>query len=199
MKCAVHRDVFNVTDLSPSVDEFPLYQQRRGSDYSSVNIGHERSRVRRQIGIDGAGRFRREVHFGQGGKSAEVRYSPAECTGIRKRRVEGNPDERHVSTSHVERMNLSIRMQNRRFTRLTNGFSKKLANHCSAVAIHFMHYNFCRVHKTLRVTPAMEAGLADHVWELSELVGLLEAREMAKVGTEANKRGRYRPRVKDSN
>ncbi len=87
--------------------------------------------------------------------------------------VSGNPDPQHVSTSFVERQNLTMRMHMRRFTRLTNGFSKKIENHGHAVALHFMYYNFCKVHKTLRVTPAMEAGLTDHVWTLDELVMLL--------------------------
>jgi hypothetical protein len=84
--------------------------------------------------------------------------------------VSGDPDPDHVSTSFVERQNLTMRMSMRRFTRLTNGFSKKIENHGHAVALHFMNYNFCRVHKTLRVTPAMEAGIADHVWTLEELI-----------------------------
>ena len=88
--------------------------------------------------------------------------------------ISGVPDPKHVSTSFVERQNLTMRMSMRRFTRLTNGFSKKIENHGHAVALHFMHYNFVRVHKTLRVTPAMEAGLAGHVWTMEELVGLLE-------------------------
>jgi len=98
-----------------------------------------------------------------GGKGHERKYSPSECTGIRKRRVEGDPDIAHVSTSHVERQNLTMRMHMRRFTRLTNGFSKKFENHMHMVALYTMFYNFCRIHKTLRVTPAMEAGLTDHV------------------------------------
>jgi hypothetical protein len=89
--------------------------------------------------------------------------------------VMGDPDPKHVSTSFVERQNLTMRMSMRRFTRLTNGFSKKLGNHGHAVALYFMHYNFCRIHKTLRVTPAMEAGLTDHVWMSEELIGLLVA------------------------
>jgi hypothetical protein len=89
--------------------------------------------------------------------------------------VMGDPDPKHVSTSFIERQNLTMRMSMRRFTRLTNGFSKKLENHGHAVALHYMHYNFCRVHKTLRVTPAMEAGLTDHIWSLEELMGLLDA------------------------
>ena len=90
--------------------------------------------------------------------------------------VSGDPDPAHVSTSYVEQQNLTMRMSMRRFTRLTNGFSKKIENHGHAVALHFMHYNFCRIHKTLRVTPAMEAGLTDHVWSMEELVSLLETK-----------------------
>jgi IS1 family transposase len=104
----------------------------------------------------------------------EHRYSPATCIGCDMKTVSGNPDPAHVSTSYVERQNLTMRMSMRRFTRLTNGFSKKIENHGHAVALHFMHYNFVRVHKTLRVTPAMEAGLTDHIWSMEELVSLLE-------------------------
>jgi hypothetical protein len=104
----------------------------------------------------------------------ETRYSPAKCIGCHMKVVSGNPDPKHVSTSYVERQNLSMRMSIRRFTRLTNAFSKKVQNHAAAVALWFMYYNFCRVHQTLRVTPAMEAGLSNHVWSLDELVGLLE-------------------------
>lgn len=102
-----------------------------------------------------------------------TRYSPAECCGTRKIKVKGNPDIRQVSTSFVERQNLTMRMSMRRMTRLTNGFSKKIDNQAHAVALHFMHYNFARIHQTLRVTPAMEAGIADHVWSISEIVELL--------------------------
>ena len=91
--------------------------------------------------------------------------------------VSGNPDPKHVSTSFVERQNLSMRMSIRRFTRLTNAFSKKVENHAAAVALWFLYYNFCRVHQTLRVTPAMEAGLSDHIWDLSELVRLLQVEQ----------------------
>jgi IS1 family transposase len=100
------------------------------------------------------------------------RYSPARCIGCDMKTVMGDPDPKHVSTSYVERSNLSMRMSMRRFTRLTNGFSKKLDNHGHAIAVYFMYYNFCRVHQTLRVTPAMEAGLTDHVWEIDDLIGL---------------------------
>jgi len=99
------------------------------------------------------------------------RYSPPVCTGIKLEKVMGDPDEDHICTSHMERMNLTIRMSNRRFTRLTNGHSKKVENHCSAIALHFMHYNFARKHMSLKgKTPAMAAGLADHVWTLDEMV-----------------------------
>ena len=103
----------------------------------------------------------------------EHRYSPATCIGCDMKTVSGVPGPDHVSTSYVEHQNLTMRMSMRRFTRLTNGFSKKLENHGHAVALYFMHYNFCRVHKSLRVTPAMEAGLADHVWTMEELLGLV--------------------------
>jgi IS1 family transposase len=108
---------------------------------------------------------------------AETRYSPAECIGCQTVGIVGRPDPRHVSTSHVERQNLTMRMKMRRFTRLTNAFSKKLDNHIAAIALHYMHYNFCRVHQTLRVTPAMEAGVVDHVWSIEELVALLDSQQ----------------------
>jgi len=104
-----------------------------------------------------------------------TRYSPAECCGARRLKVTGNPDLAHVSTSFVERQNLTMRMQMRRFTRLTNAFSKKVENLKHSVALHFMHYNFVKVHQTLRVTPAMEAGVSDHVWSMEELAGLLDS------------------------
>jgi IS1 family transposase len=107
-------------------------------------------------------------------RESEARYSPAKCIGIKAHAVTGDPDARYVSTSYVERQNLTMRMSMRRFTRLTNAFSKKFANHAAAVALHFMYYNFARIHQTLRVTPAMEAGVADHVWTIEEIVELLE-------------------------
>src|SRR5256712_3225774 len=115
-----------------------------------------------------------KTYEGDRGKHApaERRYSPAVCTGEFKQRITGDPDPANISTSFVERQNLTMRMSMRRFTRLTNAFSKKMDNHKSAVALHFMHYNFARIHKTLRVTPAMEAGVADHVWSLAEIAGL---------------------------
>ena len=110
--------------------------------------------------------------YGNEGGQAETRYSPAECTGTREIRITGNPDPAHISTSYIERQDFTMRMAMRRFTRLTNAFSKKLYNHKAMIALHYMHYNFGRIHKTLRVTPAMEAGKADHVWSLEEIAAL---------------------------
>lgn len=103
----------------------------------------------------------------------EKRYSPAVCIGCKAEEITGSPNPKHVSTSYVERQNLTMRMSMRRFTRLTNAFSKKVENHAAAVALYFMFYNFGRVHQTLRVTPAMEAGVANHVWSIEEIVGLV--------------------------
>jgi IS1 family transposase len=109
-----------------------------------------------------------------GGHQDEVRYSPAVCTGAKKTSIVGNPDEKYVSTSHIERQNLTMRMSMRRFTRLTNAFSKKMENHCYAIALHFVYYNFCRIHKTLRVTPAMEAGLTKDIMEIEDIIKLVD-------------------------
>lgn len=110
----------------------------------------------------------------------EKRYSPAECIGARKERITGNPDRDHVSTSYVERQNLTMRMHNRRFTRLTNAFSKKIENHAHAVAINFMYYNFVRVHSTVRMTPAMAAGVTSKLWELTDIVQMVDEWEAAQ-------------------
>jgi IS1 family transposase len=112
--------------------------------------------------------------YGTPSDRPDTRYSPAECIGTRSGILSGSPDPQHISTSFVERQNLNLRMGVRRFTRLTNAFSKKFDNHSHMVTIYHGYYNFCRVHQTLRVTPAMEAGLADHIWNLAELVGLLD-------------------------
>jgi IS1 family transposase len=111
--------------------------------------------------------------YGSAPEGGEVRNSPAQCIGAKKTTISDKPDCDHVSTSFVERQNLAMRMGLRRFT-LTNGFSKKVENHEHSVALHFLHYNFCRIHKTLRVTPAMKAGITDHVWEISEIVDLID-------------------------
>lgn len=118
------------------------------------------------------------------------RYSPATCIGCDMKTVSGNPDPKHVSTSFVERQNLSMRMSIRRFTRLTNAFSKKVENHAASVALWFMYYNFCRVHQALRVTPAMEAGISDHVWSIDEVLQMAEP-YMPKPGP----RGPYKKRI----
>lgn len=118
--------------------------------------------------------------YGAAPESAKGRYSPAECTGIMKTRVSGTPDMKHVSTSYAERNNLNIRMHSRRMTRLTNAFSKKIENHAHAMALHFLYYNFVRIHKTLKITPAMAAGVTDRLWEVADMVGVLEAWEASQ-------------------
>lgn len=131
--------------------------------------------------------------YGASPESSKGRYSPAECTGAKKERITGNPDRDHVSTSFVERNNLTMRMHMRRFTRLTNGFSKKVENHAYAVALHMMYYNFVRIHSKLRMTPAMASGVSDRLWEIGDIVGLVEADE-AKVD---RKRGSYKKKISD--
>lgn len=118
----------------------------------------------------------------------EKRYSPSECNGTKKTRVQGSPDSRHVSTSYVERQNLTMRMSMRRFTRLTNAFSKRVENHMNAISLHFMYYNFGRIHQTLKITPAMAAKVTDHVWSLEEIAALIP-------GPVAKKRGPYKRRT----
>ena len=153
-----------------------------------------RSRLedRPQISTDGLkayveaieGTFGGDVDFAQvikgygklPGEDNERRYSPPVCTSIEKRRIEGNPDMDNANTSYVERSNLTLRMGNRRFTRLTNGFSKNLDKHAAMVHLFFLHYNFCRIHKTLGVTPAMEAGVTDKLRDMEWVVGLIDAR-----------------------
>jgi IS1 family transposase len=109
--------------------------------------------------------------------SAETRYSPGRIKGSELAIMSGDPDRKHISTSYVERANLTMRMSMRRFTRLTNGFSKKFENHCYSVALHMFWYNFIRIHQTIRCTPVMEAGITDQLWEMSDLVALIESRE----------------------
>ena len=118
----------------------------------------------------------------------DTRYSPGECIGCKHERIMGKPDRRHISTSFVERQNLTMRMSIRRFARLTNAFSKKIENHAAAVAVFYMYYNFARIHQSLRITPAMAAGVSDHVWEIEEILGLMPEREMGK-------RGPYKKRI----
>ena len=115
--------------------------------------------------------------YGAAPDAFKGRYSPAECIGARKERIEGNPDPKHISTSYAERSNLSVRMHTRRFTRLTNAFSKKIENHAHSVALFAMYYNFVRIHKTLRTTPAMAANVTKRLWEIRDIVDVLEAWE----------------------
>lgn len=158
-----------------------------GAAYTFMTDVASRLRNRVQLTTDGHSPYLAAVEDAFGGDidyamlqkiygsdpEGEKRYSPAKCIGAECRIVQGDPDPKHISTSYVERQNLSMRMSMRRFTRLTNAFSKKVENHAAAVALYFVYYNFARVHQTLRVTPAMEAGLADHVWTIAEIVGLL--------------------------
>ena len=104
----------------------------------------------------------------------DTRYSGSECIGMECHKVTGNPDPKHMSTSFVERQNLTMRMSMRRFTRLTNAFSKKIENHMAAIALHFMYYNFARIHQSPRMTPAMAAGVTNRLWEVEDIVALLE-------------------------
>lgn len=177
----------------------------RDADYAMEFIADLRKRLanRVQLTTDGhrpyleavEGAFGNDVDYAQLVKiygqtpEGQRRYSPPECIGATKRRVAGNPDMKDVSTSYVERQNLTMRMSMRRFTRLTNAFSKKYDNHVHALAIYFYHYNFCRIHKSLRVTPAMEAGLTDRVWSFDDLIEQID--EMAPPQA---KRGPYKKR-----
>jgi IS1 family transposase len=167
---------------------------RRDSDAASIFISDLASRLanRVQLTSDGhrayleavEGAFGGDIDFAQLVKlygpsveSMQGRYSPAECIGARKEIIEGNPDLKHVSTSFAERGNLTVRMHTRRFTRLTNGFSKKVENHAHAVALFALYYNFVKLHKTLQTTPAMAAGVTKRLWEMADVVDVLEAWE----------------------
>ncbi|HMR29751.1 MAG TPA: IS1 family transposase [Geminicoccaceae bacterium] len=127
--------------------------------------------------------------YGDAPESAKGRYSPADCTGIRKTAIVGRPEERHVSTSYVERQNLTMRMHMRRFTRLTNGFSKKFENHMHMVALYTVWYNFVRIHKSLRMSPAMAAGVTQRLWSMEEIAALVDA-----AAPKPGKRGSYKAR-----
>ena len=180
----------------------------RGGQSALILADDLRSRIandRLQITTDGHNAYRRamEESFGADADYATIekiykpdprippgRYSPPVCTGAKKQVIEGNPDPAHVSTSYVERSNLSIRMQNRRFTRLTNAFSKKFESHDHALALYFMFYNFVRIHKTLKVTPAIAAGVSATLWTMEDIAERIEARR-----PKAGPRGPYRKRA----
>lgn len=180
---------------------------RRDSEYAEAFIADLASRLasRIQLTTDGHGPYLQAVENVFGGaidyamlvkiyegqsENEQRRYSPAGYVGSDKRRIVGSPVEEEISTGYVERQNLTMRMSMRRFTRLTNGFSKKIENLEHAVALHFMYYNFGRIHKTLRVTPAMEAGISDHVWKLEEIAALV-------VDEAPKKRGPYKKKISD--
>jgi IS1 family transposase len=164
---------------------FEVGKRTRETTYRFLSNLHSRVVSRFQLTTDGFHFYERGVEnifggsvdfaqlvklYGDFGQHGQERYSPGRITEVISKVRDGRPDPAHICTSHVERQNLTLRMQIRRLTRLTNGFSKKLDNLKAALALHFAYYNFCRIHKTLRVTPAMEAGLTDHVWTLQELV-----------------------------
>jgi hypothetical protein len=128
----------------------------------------------------------------EGTSQTERKYSPNECNGTKKRIVSGEPNAKFISTSYVERQNLTMRMHMRRFTRLTNAFSKKIENHCHAIALHFVYYNFVRLHKTLNVTPAMAAGISKRFMTIEDIARLIPEQK-------ATKRGNYKKREKNSN
>jgi IS1 family transposase len=159
-----------------------------GSAHEFMTDVAGRIRTRVQLTTDGHGVYLAAVEDAFGGNvdyaqlvkiygadpMAEKRYSPAQCIGCTAQTIQGTPDPKHINTSYVERQNLTMRMSMRRFTRLTNAFSKKVENHAAAVALYFMFYNFGRIHQTLRITPAMAAGVTDHVWGIEEIVRLLD-------------------------
>ena len=162
-----------------------------GSAYTFMHDLAERHRHRVQLTTDGhkpyleavESAFGTEIDYAMlvkiygADRESEARYSPATCKGALPKVVTGEPNPKHISTSYVERQNLTMRMHMRRFTRLTNAFSKKLEMHAHSVALHYMYYNFVKVHQSLRMTPAMAAGVTDRLWEVEDLVGLLEADE----------------------
>ena len=205
-----HGDVYTWTSICPDtklVPSFLVLVGKRDQEYAHAFIEDLASRLanRVQLTTDGHKPYLQAIEGAFGGnidyamlikhysnpgeaKQAQKRYSPSQFISADKRRIPGNPDSKEVSTSHVERQNLTMRMGIRRFTRLTNGFSKKLENLEHSVALHFMHYNFGRIQKSLRVTPAMEAGISDHVWSLEEIAALVPE-------SVAKKRGNYKKTI----
>jgi IS1 family transposase len=183
-------DVYTWTALDADTKLIASYMVgKRDATYAAEFIGDLASRLanRVQLTTDGHHAYLEAVetafagqidyamlvkHYGPGPMADQRRYSPAEFTSAELRVISGTPELAHACTSYVERQNLTMRMGMRRFTRLTNGFSKKVENLEHAVSLHFLHYNFARIHKTLRVTPAMAAGVSDHVWSLAEIAAL---------------------------
>lgn len=179
---------------------------RRDYEYAEAFIGDLAMRLsdRIQLTTDGYGCYINPVEDFFGGmidyamlvkfygeeQKEQKRYSPARFVSAEKRVMAGNPDQSHISTSYVERNNLTMRMGMRRFTRLTNGFSKKIENLQHAVALHFMYYNFVRIHKTLKTTPAMAAGVTEELWSINDIVDLIDTKEELKD----KKRGKYKPK-----
>lgn len=187
-------DVWTFTAIDADTKLMPSFMVgRRNACDASIFMDDLRARIagRVQITSDGHSMYLTAVehafgadadfaqlvkHYAGGkGDTPESRYSPGQCCGASKVQIEGKPDPAHVSTSFVERANLTIRMANRRFTRLTNAFSKKVDNHVHMLALHFAHYNLVRVHKSLRMSPAMAAGVEDHLWDMMELVEMIDA------------------------
>src|SRR6266498_4947941 len=187
-------DVWTWVARDPDTKLVPCWfigKRDAGAAYHFMNDLKSRLADRVQLTTDGHVAYLRGVTQAFGGsidyaqlqkiygspRDGETRYSPAVCMGARKAIISGNPDYYHVSTSYVERQNLTMRMSMRRFTRLTNGFSKKFENHCHAVALHMFYYNFIRVHQTIKTTPAKAAGVTDREWSMLDVVGLIESRE----------------------
>lgn len=185
-------DIWTWTALDPDTKLVPCWYvgtRDAGAAYHFIHDLKDRLANRVQLTTDGHKAYLSAVEdafgsevdyamlqkiYGTAPEGSEIRYSPAQCMGARRAVISGMPEHQHISTSHTERQNLTMRMSMRRFTRLTNGFSKKVENHEAAVALHFVYYNFARVHQTLRVTPAMEAKVANHVWTIEEIVRLLD-------------------------
>ena len=200
-------DVWTWTAIDADTKLIPswLVGERTNKDaYFFLKDLHSRLKNRVQLTTDGHKAYLQAVEeafgddidyaqlvklYGDVPEAIKAKYSPAECTGIKKTKITGNPDKAHVSTSYVERSNLTIRMHMRRFTRLTNAHSKKFENHAYAVALHVMFYNFTRIHSTLRMSPAMAAGVSGRLWEMSDIVALIDAQ-----AGEPKKRGRYKKR-----